>query len=240
MSWLAPVLMGSIPCGCLAVSLVSVEWALAILGGASVVGLLVWRCVVLERRRPEELRQLADSLGFSFTELDEVGLERQLAGLRLFQQGRSRRAENVLSSSGRAGSETHVFDYQYVTGSGKNRTTHRQTVAAFALGRKSLPRFEVRPETLFHKIGAAFGYQDIDLPEHPAFSSRYVLRTSEEEDVRALFTGPRIAALEHARHISVECADGWLIVYRARRRLKPAEIPEFLEEARGILAVFTK
>ena len=40
--------------------------------------------------------------------------------------------------------------------------------------------FEMRPENLLNKIGAALGRQDIDFDSNPEFSRRYLLRGSAD------------------------------------------------------------
>jgi len=88
--------------------------------------------------------------------------------------------------------EVMLFDYAYTTGSGKNRSTHHQTVAFFQSDALDLPEFVARPEGLFDKIGQVFGYQDIDLPMHPEFSRRFILRGADEGRIRDAFT-PEVA-----------------------------------------------
>jgi len=55
-----------------------------------------------------------------------------------------------------------VFDYVYVTGYGKNRQIHRQSVVYLEPPYLRLPYFSLRPENILLKIFTEFGYQDID------------------------------------------------------------------------------
>jgi hypothetical protein len=61
-------------------------------------------------------------------------------------------------------------------------------VISFQSSLLSLPEFELRSENMFHKIGKAFGCQDINFESHPEFSKRYLLRGADEEAVRTFFT----------------------------------------------------
>jgi len=154
--------------------------------------------------------------------------------------------------------EFWLFDYRYVTGSGKNAHAHRQTVVAFpnlgggvspgggnggfgpSRGLKPaargvhLPAFELCRENIFHKIGKVFGFRDIDFPEHPSFSKRYLLRGEDEPAVRAIFDAGLMNSFDHTREINVEAGGNCLIVYRASRRVKPADLLAFLDEAAGV------
>jgi hypothetical protein len=205
------------------------------------VGLIVVIAVVVrraEQKRREALREVAGQLGMDFEPEADTLLSPDLAGFHLFKQGHGRRVRNLLRSR-KGRDEVWLFDYRYVIGSGKNRSTHNQSVAAFPLGAGSLPEFELRPENVLHKIGAAFGYQDIDFRDEPGFSARYLVRGREEDAVRELFDSRTIEAVQTARNICVEGGGSWLLIYRARRRVEPANAADFLEEARALRAAFT-
>ena len=199
----------------------------------------LYQSAAMGRRRRERLRVLADQLNLSFDPAGGGVLEREFARFHLFQQGRSRRAHNLLYG-GAAEREVLIFDYEYLVGGGKSQHTYRQSVIALPLGRATLPDFEVRPENIFDKIGAAFGYQDIDFPERPGFSSRYLVRGKDEEAVRTLFDGRRIEAFESVRGVSVEGGGAWIVVYHAGKRKSSLELSALLEEARAIRDAFAR
>jgi hypothetical protein len=192
-----------------------------------------------EKQRREALRQLAGDLGLEFEAQPHELLTAEFARLHLFTRGHSRRTYNLLRDR-KTREETLLFDYTYVISSGKNRSTRRQTVAAFSLGARILPGFELRPESVFHKIGAAFGYQDIDFPDYPDFSARYLVRGKDESAVRDLFDGTLIEAVGNVPDICVEGDGPWLVIYRDRRRLNAAQVPEFLDAARALRSAFAR
>jgi hypothetical protein len=198
----------------------------------------IWHVVRrAEQKRRQALRQLAEQLGLEFAEEAGELTSSEFARFHLFKQGRGRRASNLMR--GRVGrDEVLLFDYRYVIGSGKNRRTVRQSVAAFSLGPLTLPDFELRPESLFHKIGAAFGYQDIDFPDYPSFSSHYLVRGKDEPAVRGLLDGTVIESVQAAKGICIEGGGSWLVVYRAGRRVDPLRMSEFLDEAQALRSAF--
>jgi hypothetical protein len=191
-----------------------------------------------ERKRTEALRRAADEMGFEYAADPGEGFLSRYPGFHLFSQGRSPDVRNLLR--GKAGGlEVAIFDYSYVTGSGKSRHTWRQTVLAFEIDHADLPAFSLRPEMWFHKVGKWFGYKDIDFDSHPGFSKRYLLRSGErEEDVRALFNDRVLEYFEGHPNVCTEAAGGRLVYYRAQQRVNPAELRTLLEEGFEVLALF--
>ena len=153
-----------------------------------------------------------------------------MSRVRLFKQGRRPRVKNLMH--GRIEDlAIFIFDYAYTTGSGKNSNTWNQTVTAIQLTGDRLAEFELRPENLFHKIGSAMGYQDIDLEGHPEFSKKYLLRGSDETAICAAFNDDIVEYLTASKGISAESSGDWLVVYRSRKRVSPDAVSDFLEEA---------
>ena len=154
--------------------------AILVIGGVFAFLAVVWSVgVKLEKKRRERLRAAPRRWGSASPTSTTRACSRGFTGFNLFQHGRSRRIRNI--AYGRVDDvEVMLFDYSYVTGSGKNRRTHDQTVGFFQSDALLLPEFVARPEGLFDKIGQVFGYQDIDLPMHPEFSRRYILRGTDE------------------------------------------------------------
>lgn len=175
--------------------------------------------LVLSSRRRTALMELAAKNGLAFIRRDDA-FAHALAAFPLFQRGFGRRAYNVITG-GQADAEFWILEYQYTIRAGKHMQTDRQTVFVFPRLTVDLPTFELRPENLFHKIGAMFGYQDIDLFEHAEFSSRYLLRGPDADRVRSVFTPALVAEFgESLSGVSVEGGGSCLLVYRARRRSK--------------------
>ena len=97
--------------------------------------------------------------------------------------------------------------------------------------------FALRPENLFHKIGGAFGYQDIDFHSHPAFSKNYLLRGASEEQMRLFFKKNLLAFFESLKKPCVEGHQNYFIFYRAEKQVSPNKIKDFMNEG---LQVFTQ
>ncbi len=206
----------------------------------AVIALLLGRRAARQRR--EGFTATAMQIGFSFESAGAPFSPSEVTKFHLFTTGHSKEFHNILR--GRTdGKDVLIFDYRYITGGGKTQSTHQQTVAAFRLEGANLPSFQLQPENLLHKLSAVFGYQDIDFPEHPEFSRRYLLRGQNEAAVRALFSASLIDAFESLSpetRWSVEGTENWLLVYRQGKRIKPAEVPQFLQQAGSIASSFAK
>jgi len=85
------------------------------------------------------------------------------------------------------GIKTAVFDYLYITGSGRSTVRHFQTVVYLEPANLALPYFSLRPEGWMTKVLSAFGYQDIDFGQRPEFSRQYILRGQDEPAIRQTF-----------------------------------------------------
>lgn len=203
------------------------EWLIFI--GIIVVVLLVTS--YLAKRRRQGLERAAQEMGFSF-EAEGINLASEgFLGLPLLK--RNTGLSNVLRGSVTSG-EAVVLDCQI--GSGKSAQT--QTVACLRLPGMQLPEFELRPENIFHKIGAAFGYKDIDFEGNEGFSKSYLLRGPDEAAVRALFHPGLLAFFEQRTGWSVEGAGEWLAVYKQAKSIAPSKIRESLEEATQVATAF--
>ena len=209
--------------------------ALAVVGGGGV----VYLSVIAERKRRGALAQVALTLGLSYLDKVPKATLATLGNFHLFRHGRRKMARNLME--GKAGdAQVTLLDYQYTHGGGKNSHTSRQTVAIFRGAAAALPEFTFAPEHFWHRIGALFGYQDIDFEASEEFSKHYVLRGPDESAIRAAFGADARGFFAQNPGWSVESFGGSLAVYRTARRCKPEEIQPFLAEAANVLRALVK
>ncbi len=212
------------------------EWLL--FGGIAAAMLAFWGFSAWRRRvRTQELRALAPTLGFSFTD-DEPLLVEELEQFQLFSRGRSKGVANVLSGQAED-TDFVIFDYQYTTGSGKNSSTSRQTVLLLRHPDWDIPPFQLQPETVFSRVAHALGFDDVNFEGHPTFSTRFNLRGSSPDRVREFFTPDLREFFEAQQKICAEGDRTRLILYRWGSRVAPAEIASLVEtgwQARAALA----
>ena len=192
-----------------------------------------------QQKRIEALQRAGAGLGlFLASESDAAALQSSLSGFHLFAQGHSRRLSGLIQGVAR-GAPVSLFDYRYFISSGnRNNRIREQTAICFELAGATLPAFALRPETVWSKMGAWLGGQDIDFESAPDFSSRYVLQGTDEAAVRGLF-GDRVLAFYAARPgLCTEGGGDRLLVYRADKRVKPEALGAFMDEGLEVLALF--
>ena len=204
-----------------------------------VAGSVIYFAFAYEKKRRAALAQVALTLGFTY--LDKVPPE-ALAGFGnfpLFRHGHSKSGRSMME--GKTGdAQVTLLDYQYTVGGGKNSHTYRQTVAIYRAAPTGLPEFTLAPEHVWHRIGALFGYQDIDFEASQEFSKHYLLRGPDEAAIRAAFGAESLGFFAQNLGWSVESFGGALAVYRAAKRCKPEEIQPFAAETANVLRALVK
>jgi hypothetical protein len=203
-----------------------------------VVVVLIYVGYLMEKKRTEAFKQAAEELGFDFLPKGDGRLMGELGRFHLFSQGHSRRLYNLLRGEA-SGLEVAIFDYSYTVGAGKHQQTWNQTVVCFHLPDADLPQFSLRPESIWHKIGQWFGYQDINFDSHPAFSKNYLLRGGDEEAIRELFTPDVLEFYEGQTGLSTEGGGSRLLYYRHGKRGDPKDARSLLEQGFKVLALFS-
>ena len=197
--------------------------ALVVFGG------LGWYSVHQAKKRTEAFQAQANEMGLDFAETSDELIGR-LGDFALFKRGRGKRTRNVLT--GDAGDvKISIFDYRYTTGSGKNKTVHKQTIVLLESANIHAPAFSMRQQGFFDKFGKALGFQDIDFTSHPKFSKMFVLQGPNEEAVRKFFTPQLLEFFETQERVSVEGGFGRIMTYSARKVLKPEEVKDGLARA---------
>ncbi len=209
-------------------------WIVFVGIGLFMVGALVYG-LLYEHKRSQAWQELAQRPGFRF-----LGKDPHLLGecghFRVFQSGHTQSLRNMVALDAPA-VQIRIGDFSYVTGSGKNRTTHYQTVCVLQSDTLQVPHCYVRPERRFwDAIGSRLGMQDIDFDEDPEFSAAFVLQGDDEEAVRRRFdANVRAWFSERAeRGVHFEARDNTLVLFH-RKRIRPEQAPEEIDQALQIM-----
>src|SRR5262245_8720484 len=80
-----------------------------------------------ERERTEAMQAVANQLRWNFAAAAPMNMIAGMENFTLFTQGHSKQVKNFMYGEANV-VKAAFFDYIYVVGSGKNRTTHYQTV----------------------------------------------------------------------------------------------------------------
>jgi hypothetical protein len=129
------------------------------------------------KKRREMLASWANASGLKFEARKQRNFDDAFP-VPCFRRGGSRYAYNLCSGE-RSGYAVVAGDYHYVTGSGKNKQTH---TFSFFLFQPAFPlrNFALRPEHVFDKLSAAFGFDDIDF-ESAAFSKAFHVKCEDRK-----------------------------------------------------------
>jgi hypothetical protein len=187
------------------------------------------------RKRKEGLTEFFMDLSFRNVEQPEI------PSFKMTSRGHARRRYNNFQGRA-AGLDISVFDYRYTTGSGKNSSTHTNTIA---MTNANLPVFELSKEGFFSKIADKFTNKDIDFRDYPDFSDKYVLKAGDEQGVRAIFTSETLIFFENIERESgkrcyVESNGRELIFCTPSKRVKPENMNMFMEKTKQCFGLFVK
>jgi hypothetical protein len=202
---------------------------------AVVLAAVVWAQRAAERRRVDQLQELAPMMGFAYspesTKPGDSGIDAAILAFPLFRHRGAPRIRNLMRAR-RVDGEELIFDFRYTVSSGKSSHTVEQTVAAFTRQGARLPAFQMYPENVFSKLGQLLGGQDIDFDDNQEFSSRYVLRGDDPDAVRAWFERQAVSYWAERPGWSAEGGGDCLVLYRNSVREKPDSLREWIDEAR--------
>jgi len=203
-------------------------------GTLGLVGVVAYGMSRARKARTEAMRVVGTTMGFAF---EETAAPQALGAFPLMEHGRGREGRNVLAGT-LAGRPATICDYRYVVQSGKSSHEVKQTVVIFTDALAGLPDFELRPENIFHKLGAVFGYQDIDFDTNEEFSRQYLLRGRDEEAIRRAFNSSVLMLLWSEPGWCVQAVAGRLLVFRSGKVAEASQVPSFAADTLRIAGAF--
>jgi hypothetical protein len=218
------------------VTLFPIVILIVVFGLIAIIAVYSWQ---KEKERTRVLQLAAAQLGWSFSARAPWNMIPSLEQFALFQQGHGKEIKNFMYGEA-SGVKAAVFDYFYVTGYGKNRQTHVQSVVYLEPSYLSIPYFSLRPENLMLKIFTAFGYQDIDFGQRPTFSKQYILRGQDEPAIRRTFNDGLLSFYENYSGTSTDGGGKQLFVYRGGYRFQPHEIQSYVGLGLSVANLFPR
>lgn len=183
--------------------------------------------------RREMWRKLAARYGFRYSQYDPFDL-RDHYDFSLFKQGHSRKVYNCLDGPYQ-NIPVIVFDYQYSTGSGKNKRMHYVSCVLAQLDIEC-PTLIIRPESLMDRFAAFFGFDDIDF-EYEEFNRCFHVNGNDKKFAYDVCHAEMMEFLLEHRHMCWELRQGALLLYSWRLgRFDPHEVETCLEAAVDFVA----
>jgi hypothetical protein len=212
--------------------LVAGEQLVLFLVFALIAGALIWYAYVREKKRAQALEAVARRMGLQFSKTGGQELLANVGIIDAMPRGNSRRVKFVLHGNYR-GLDVRIFQYVYETGSGKNRQTHRNTVA-WARVPAAWPRLTIVPEHLGHKLFDALGGDDIDF-ESDEFSRRFWVRCPDRKFAYDVIHGRAMEFLMTPGWTRWELHGALLVLWEMNHGLDPSDIEPAFERIVGFL-----
>lgn len=198
---------------------------------------IVWS-ILAEKKRKKGMEQAAAELGLAFSEKLSDEEQGMFSNFAIAQMGKSQATSNAITAdSGEL--RMVLFDHVYTTGSGKNKSTHQQSIVMCSSPMLQLPQFSLAPEYFFHRIADFLGYKDIDFDDDEAFSKQFLLKGPDEAAVRELFNAQRRGAFMKFTDVTIEGSGHTFIFYQARKRRGVEQLRELMESGFGVFGVLS-
>ncbi|XZE43984.1 hypothetical protein SH467x_003569 [Pirellulaceae bacterium SH467] len=204
--WIAPILV---------LSAIGVAWLLQ-----------YW----VEKRRREKLRAFAEELGLELHE-ELPGDDRSLFGGFPFSRRGDRQTAGWTITIDDGQTRVVLFDFQTVSGSGKNKSTRNYVLSLVTDRGVRAPYIEIVPKTWGLKLGKWFGRKSIELPDDPAFSDRYRILGDPEDQVCSFLTSSRRLAIQGEGIKSFSAAGNTFLLEHEEKKLKAVKVRELLNRS---------
>lgn len=204
-----------------------------------VIGFLAYLGHLAEKKRREELRTWAASLGLSFSEARDSGMDDRFPEFDCLREGSRRYAYNIARGTWN-GRGLLAFDYHYETYStdskGNRTTTHHHFSAAIIEPDFPLKPLFIRPEGFFDKVKASFGFDDIDF-ESAEFSKKFFVKADDRKWAYDVIHARTMEYLLASPKLAIEFDTTSIIVYEhgTHRRWTPQEFEKHAGVVHGVL-----
>jgi hypothetical protein len=181
-------------------------------------------------KRSLAMAEQAEQLGLRFIESPQPKDFEYLRASQFFRGAANDAAMNLMTGK-IEGIPLTALDYSVAYGVGKYKIVSDQTVAFLHDAAEGLPSFVLYPKSWLDTLSEMLKERSIELPGQAAFNQRFILRTRDKEAVTRLFTSRIVELALSDSTRSVEVYEELLAVFRYKKREKPQEIPQLVEEA---------
>ncbi|MEO5838509.1 MAG: hypothetical protein ABIQ73_19015 [Acidimicrobiales bacterium] len=195
---------------------------------AALVGAVLWylQTIALTKRR-KRMSEVAARHELSFSAKDPFRMAVTLP-LAFFDRGHSRKASNVMYGRTADGRDRRAFDYQYTTGTGKNRRVFIFSCGLISTG-ADWPQLTLGPEGFFERVMDVVGGADIQF-ESEEFSREWEVRSSDPRFASALIDPEMMLFLmEKAEGARIEVQGTWILFSGEQR--DPDSLPQAIAAA---------
>jgi len=190
-----------------------------------------------KRKRQQALGALAQQLRCRFHTDDPYDLaDRFESSFETLRTGSRRYAYNVISGAWQD-RDLRIFDHHYETYShNKNgrQTHHHHRTFVLVEHDVDMGQLDVRPEGMFDKLKAAFGFDDIDF-ESDEFSRSWHVRAADRKFAYDLFHPKMMEYFQTLPGFKLTTSGAWGLYRIGSGRMKAAEIRRTLSSIDGMI-----
>ncbi|NOZ20938.1 MAG: hypothetical protein GXP25_07585 [Planctomycetes bacterium] len=193
------------------------------IGGIIAVALVIVVAVILyEKKRRERLGEIAMQMGLEFSAADPFNIPVSYAAFHRLNTGHSRKAKNVMHGE-LGGVPLKIFDYKYVTGGGKNSSTHNLSIVLADMD-YVFDYVGIRSEGFFDRLAGMVGYTDTEIG-NPEFDAAFRIDAQDPDFAKQLLQTSLTDFLLQSQEtgFKVEFVGNSVMVHRDRR-LKPDDL----------------
>lgn len=185
---------------------------------------------LLEKKRREKLQAFAVELGLeAYPELPVD--DRNLFRVFPFSRRGDRQTSGLTVVIDDGETRVVLFDFQTVSGSGKNKSTRNYALSLITDGGFNAPYLEMVPKTWGIKLGKLFGGTSIEIPDDPPFSSRFRILGEPVSEVTAFLDSARRSAIGTAKIKSFSAAGKSFLIEHEEKKLNAANVRELLNRS---------
>ena len=164
-------------------------------------------------QRQKLLSQWAHSRSLRFNPAKTSKMDSRYVEFKCLHRGHSRHAYNIITGQ-LGGLEIIAFDYQYTTGSGKNRQTNNFSAMIVTAPIPLKPLF-IRREGFFDKFTEFFGIDDIDF-ESAEFSRKFFVKSPDKKWAYDVIHQRMMEYLLTTPEFVIQFADNSIIAWNER------------------------
>ena len=200
--------------------------AIFVIAGLVTAALWYLQTLAMAKRR-RRMSEVAASHGLAFSAKDPFRMVVTLP-LDFFDHGHSRKVSNVMYARTPDGRDVRAFDYEYTTGSRKNRHVYYHSCGLISTGAE-WPRLTLAPEGFFERVTDVIGGAGIQF-ESEEFNRTWEVRSADPRFAAAMIDPEMMLFLmEKAEGARVEVHGPWILF--AGERLEPEQLPQVLASA---------
>ncbi len=165
--------------------------------------------------RQQDLRDLAETYGWGFDPTVDWDAE-ALSDFQFFETRPIEYRNNAITGELLPGLQWEISDITFDEGALHAAEVYHTTIGVIHL-RTTLPSFTLEKEEFFDRLMEFAGYRDIDFKLFGKFSSKFLLKGANEEELQEFFTPERLSFFEQEEIYHVESNGSRLLVFRYLR-----------------------